>query len=102
MVYNGQTQNQMILLWQFLFFSEATVFASGDALHCGAMCGDVVAFAGARSQAQSHDCGTVARRAKTSTEGFLRFLLYPKLKFTNEQKMECSENNRGGKLFIIK
>ena len=59
------------------FFSGAQrngVFASEDVLRCGAMCGDVVAGAGACSQAQSHDSGTEARRAKTSEEGFLRFL----------------------------
>ena len=59
------------------FFSGAQrngVFASEDVLHCGAMCDDVVAGAGACSQAQSHDSDTEARRAKTSAEGFLRFL----------------------------
>jgi hypothetical protein len=59
------------------FFSGAQrsgVFASEDVLRCGAMCGDVVAGAGACSQAQSHDSGTEARRAKTSPEVFLRFL----------------------------
>ncbi len=50
------------------------VFASEDVLRCEAMCGDVVACAGACSQAQSHDIDTEARRAKTSKEGFLRFL----------------------------
>ena len=58
-------------------FSEAQrngVFASDDVLRCGAMCGDVMVCAGACSQAQSHDSGTEARRAKTSAEGFLRFL----------------------------
>ena len=57
-----------------MFFSEASVFASDDVLRCGATWGDVVAGAGACSQAQSHDSGTEARRAKTSEEGFLRFL----------------------------
>ena len=43
------------------FFSEAQrngVFSSENVLHCGAMCGDVVAGAGACSQAQSHDSST--------------------------------------------
>jgi len=60
------------------FFSGAQrsgVFASEDVLRCEAMCGDVVACAGACSQAQSHDSGTKARRAKTSAEGFFLFLL---------------------------
>ena len=59
------------------FFSGAQrngVFASENVLRCGAMCGDVVAGAGACSQAQSHHSNTEARRAKTSTEGFLKFL----------------------------
>ena len=59
------------------FFSGAQrngVFSSKDVLLCKAMCGDVVASAWACSQAQSHDSGTEARRAKTSAEGFLRFL----------------------------
>ena len=59
------------------FFSGAQrsgVFASEDVLRCGAMCDGDVAGAGACSQAKSHDSGTEARRAKTSTEGFLRFL----------------------------
>ena len=59
------------------FFSGAQrngVFASEDVLRCGAMWGDGVAGAGACSQAQSHDSGTEARRAKTLEEGFLRFL----------------------------
>ena len=59
------------------FFSEAQrrgVFASEDVLRCGAMCGDVVAGAWASSQAQSHDSGIEAWRAKTSAEGFLWFL----------------------------
>ena len=46
------------------FFSGAQrsgVFASDDVLRCVAMCGDVVACAGACSQAQSHDSGTKAR-----------------------------------------
>ena len=54
--------------------SVFTVFASEEVLRCGAMRGDVVAGAGACSQAQSHDSGTEARRAKTSAEGYLRFL----------------------------
>jgi len=59
------------------FFSGAQrsgVFASEDVLRCVAMCDDVVACAGACSQAQSNEIGTEARRAKTSAEGFLRFL----------------------------
>ena len=59
------------------FFSGAQrngVFASEDVLRCGATWGDVVAGVGACSQAQSHDSGTEARRAKTLEEGFLRFL----------------------------
>ena len=58
-----------------MFFSEASVFASDDVLRCGAMCGDVMVCAGACSQAQSHEISTETRRAKTSEEGFLRFLL---------------------------
>ena len=58
-----------------MFFSEASVFASDDVLLCGAMCGDVMVCAGVCSQAQSHDISTETRRAKTSEEGFLRFLL---------------------------
>ena len=50
-------------------------FSSDDVLRCEAMCGDVVACAGACSQTQSHGSSTEARRAKTSEEGFLRFLL---------------------------
>ena len=59
------------------FFSGAQrngVFASDDVLRCEAMCGDVVAGARTCSNAQSHDSGTEAQRAKTSEEGFLRFL----------------------------
>ena len=59
------------------FFSGAQrngVFSSEDVLRCGAMWDDVGAGAGACSQAQSHDSGPEARRAKTSNEGFLRFL----------------------------
>ena len=55
-------------------FKRSGVFASEDVLRCGAKCGDVVAGAGACSQAQSHGSGTEARRAKTAEEGFLRFL----------------------------
>jgi len=60
------------------FFSGAQrngVFASDDVLRCEAMCDDIVACAGACSQTQSYDISTKARRAKTSAEGFLRFLL---------------------------
>ena len=49
-------------------------FSSDDVLSCKATSDDVTAGAGARSQAQSHDVSTKARSAKTSTEGFLRFL----------------------------
>ena len=45
---------------------------SEDVLRCGAMCDGVVAGAGACSQAQSHDSGTEARRAKTSEEGVFK------------------------------
>ena len=58
-----------------MFFSEASVFASDDVLRCEAICGDVMVCAGACSQAQSHEISTETRRAKTSEEGFLRFLL---------------------------
>ena len=58
-----------------MFFSEASVFASEDVLRCEAICGDVMVCAGACSQAQSHEISTETRRAKTSEEGFLRFLL---------------------------
>ena len=57
------------------FFSGAQrngVFASEDVLHCEAIWGDVVAGAGACSQAQSHDSGTEARRAMTSEEVFFK------------------------------
>ena len=60
------------------FFSGAKrngVFASEDVLRCEAICGDVMVCAGACSQAQSHEISTETRRAKTSEEGFLRFLL---------------------------
>jgi len=66
-----------IFNFQFLtrsFFSDSGVFASNDVFNCVAIRGDVVAGAGACSQIQSHDIGTAARRAKTSEEGFLRFL----------------------------
>ena len=59
------------------FFSGAQrngVFASEDVLRCEAMWGDVKAGVRACSQVQSHDSSTEARRAKTSAEGFLRFL----------------------------
>ena len=65
------------------FFSGAQrngVFSSEDVFRCEAMCDDVVAGAGACSQAQSHDSGTEARRAKTSKEGFFRFLLTTDIK----------------------
>ena len=52
------------------FFSEALVFASDDVLRCGAMCDDIVACAGACSQAQSHEISTGARRAKHRKRGF--------------------------------
>ena len=52
--------------------SVFTVFASEDVLRCGAMCDGVVVGAGACSQAQSHDSGTEARRAKTSEEGVFK------------------------------
>ena len=50
------------------------VFASDDVFSCKATGDDVRACAGACSQAQSHDISTKARSAKTSTEGFSRFL----------------------------
>ena len=50
-------------------------FSSDDAFSCKATSDEVRAGAGACSQAQSHDVSTKARSAKTSTEGFLRFLL---------------------------
>ena len=58
--------------WWFLFLDCVTigVFASEDVLRCIAMCGDIMACAGARSQAQSREISTEVRRAKTSKEGF--------------------------------
>ena len=41
-----------------------------------AMCDDVVACAGARSQTQSHEIGTEARRAKHQKRGFYCFCLH--------------------------
>ena len=64
------TKNPDLFRVHELFFSEAAVFASEDVLRCGAMCDDVVAGAGACSQAQVHDSSTEARRAKTSKRGF--------------------------------
>ena len=52
----------------FLCFSYEDVFS------CDATGDNGRAIAGACSQAQSHDNSTKARRAKTSAEGFLRFL----------------------------
>ena len=60
-----------------LFFSGAQAergFSSDDVFSCKATSEDVRAGAGACSQAQSHDVSTKARSAKTSAEGFLRFL----------------------------
>ena len=57
----------------FLVKRSVTVFfASDDVFSCKATSADVVACAGACSQAQSHDISTKARRAKTTAEGFLR------------------------------
>ena len=50
-------------------------FSSDDVFSCKATSDDVRAGAGACSQAQSHDISTKAQSAKTSTEGFFRFLL---------------------------
>ncbi|MBO4839973.1 MAG: hypothetical protein J5524_02620, partial [Bacteroidaceae bacterium] len=59
----------------FFQWSEAErCFSSGDVLSCETTCGDVRAVVGACSQTQSHDVSTDAQRAKTSEEGFLRFL----------------------------
>ena len=49
-------------------------FSSDDVFSCKATSDDGRACAGACSQAQSHAVSTKARSAKTSTEGFLRFL----------------------------
>ena len=50
-------------------------FSSDDVFSCKATSDEVRAGAGACSQAQSHAVSTKARSAKTSTEGFFRFLL---------------------------
>ena len=50
-------------------------FSSADVFSCKATGDDGRACAGACSQEQSRDSSTDARRAKTSAEGFLRFLL---------------------------
>ena len=50
-------------------------FSSDDVFGCAATSGDGRACAGACSQAKSHVVITIARSAKTSAEGFFRFLL---------------------------
>ena len=50
-------------------------FSSEDVFSCAATSDVVRACAGACSQAQSHDVSTKAQSAKTSAEGFFRFLL---------------------------
>ena len=54
-----------------MFFSERSErgFSSVDVFSCEATGGDVVACAGACSQAQSHDISTQARRAKDINRG---------------------------------
>lgn len=55
------------------FFSGAQrngVFASDDVLRCEAMCGDVVAGAGACSQAPSHDIDTKLEELRHQQRGF--------------------------------
>jgi len=74
------------------FFSDSDVFASEDVFSCEATCGDVVAGAGACSQAQSHDIDTKARRAKTSEEEFSRFLLIIKFQCPAEPMEQREEN----------
>ena len=51
------------------------VFSSGDVFSCKATGDNGRASAGARSQVQSHDIGTKAQSAKTSSEGFSRFFV---------------------------
>ena len=50
-------------------------FSSGDVFSCRATSDDGRTCAGACSQAKSHAVSTITRSAKTSAEGFLRFLL---------------------------
>ena len=50
-------------------------FSSDDVFSCRATSDDGRAFAGACSQAKSHAVSTKTRSAKTSAEGFFRFLL---------------------------
>ena len=52
------------------FFSGSDVFASEDVFSCEAMCGDVVAGAGACSQAQSHDIGTELKELRHRKRDF--------------------------------
>ena len=47
------------------------------------MCDDFVACAGARSQAQRHEIGTEARRAKTSKEVYVIYPNYRDLIYHN-------------------
>ena len=51
------------------------VFSSDDVLSCKATSDEGRACVKACFQTQNHDISTEARRAKTSEEGFLRFLL---------------------------
>ena len=66
----------------FLVSVASGVFASVGVFSCEATGGDVVACAGACSQAQSHDIGTQARRAKDISRGvFEVFVHTPRLKY---------------------
>ena len=70
-------RDSLALYYDCVFFQWSEVercFSSGDVLSCETTCGDVRAVVGACSQTQSHDVSTDAQRAKTSEEGFLRFL----------------------------
>ena len=60
----------------FLVSVANGVFASVDVFSCEATCDDVVACVGACSQAQSHDIGTQARRAKDISRGVFTVFVY--------------------------
>ena len=51
-------------------------FASDDVFSCNATSDDVRAWAGACSQAQSHDISTEARRAKDIGRGFFQVFVH--------------------------
>ena len=61
-------------------------FSSDDVFSCKATSDDGRAFAGACSQAKSHAVSTKTRSAKTSAEGFFRFLLTSETCIGNKYK----------------